>query len=225
MDILFYSGVLSLLIQIMTGIFDVYVLTFKHAQKLQIIRELLKIELYVQLVEGLFYVWLVTNFYAIKNITPARYYDWVITTPSMLFTYCVYLIYLKKNETRENNYNETILEIIQNNTPVLVPIFILNTLMLMFGYLVEMHVLSVAVGVSLGFVPFFIMFYLIYEKYAKHTDIGTQTFWYFSTVWGIYGIAALASYKIKNIAYNFLDLFSKNFFGIFLAAILYRNSL
>jgi hypothetical protein len=224
MNFLFYSGILSLFIQILTGIFDVYVLTFSHDEHYHLIRELLKIELYVQVIEGAFYVWLVTNFYSIKNITPARYYDWIITTPTMLFTYCVYLLHLKRDGIKDKN-TDGVLEIIQKNTPNLVPIFILNTLMLMFGYLVERGVLSVIYGVSLGFIPFFIMFYLIYENYAKFTDIGIQTFWYFSIIWGIYGLAALAPYKIKNIMYNILDLFSKNFFGIFLAAILYVNRL
>lgn len=223
MNILFYSGILSLIVQIITGIFDVYVLTFEHDDYFHLIRELLKIELYVQMIEGAFYVWLVTNFYSIKNITPARYYDWVITTPTMLFTYCVYLLHLKRDGNDKTKDN--IWEIVQQNTPNLVPIFILNTLMLMFGYLVEINYLSLGLGISLGFVPFFTMFYLIYEKYAKYTDIGVWTFWYFSTIWAIYGLAALAPYKIKNIAYNILDLFSKNFFGIFLAIILYMNKL
>lgn len=224
MDFVFFSGILSLFVQIFTGAFDVYVLTFSHDEYYHLIRELLKIELYVQLVEGIFYVWLVTNFYSIKNITPMRYYDWVITTPTMLFTYCVYLLHLKRNGVHDKS-KDSFLDIIEKNTPNLVPIFILNTLMLMFGYFVEMGVLSLNYGVSLGFVPFFMMFYLIYENYAKFTDIGLQTFWYFLIVWGIYGIAALAPYKIKNIMYNILDLFSKNFFGIFLAAILYTNRL
>lgn len=223
MDFLFYSGVLSLFVQICTGIFDLYVLRFKHDDYYHLIRELLKIELYVQMIEGAFYVWLVTNFYSIKNITPARYYDWFITTPTMLFTYCVYLLHLKRDGKDKTKYS--ILEIVQQNTPNLVPILILNSLMLMFGYLVEMGKISLNLGVSLGFVPFFVMFYLIYENYAKYTDIGVSTFWYFSTIWGIYGLAALAPYKIKNITYNILDLFSKNFFGIFLAFILYNNKL
>jgi len=97
--------------------------------------------------------------------------------------------------------------------------------MLLFGYLVEIGTLSTNIGVSLGFIPFFMMFYLIYENYAKFTDIGLTTFYYFSFIWGLYGIAAFTSYRIKNISYNILDLFSKNFFGIFLAFILYQNRL
>ena len=61
---------------------------------------------------------------------------------------------------------------------------------------------------------------LIYENFAKTSDIGVRTFIYFAGVWGLYGLASLMSYTYKNMAYNILDLFSKNFFGIFLAVVL-----
>ena len=221
MNILLLSGIISFILQIFTLIFDSYVLTYEHDSDFHLIRSLLKIELFVQVIEGIFYFWLITNFNEIKNITPHRYYDWLLTTPTMLFTYCVYLLYLKGGTTSK----DTILEIIQYNTTNLVPIFILNTLMLMFGYLVEIGKLPITIGISLGFIPFFFMFYLIYENYAKFTDIGLTTFYYFSFIWSLYGIAAFMRYQIKNIAYNILDLFSKNFFGIFLAIILYKNRL
>jgi hypothetical protein len=235
MDILLSTGIISFIIQVLTGFFDIYVLTFHHDEKYHLVRELLKVELYVQIIEGIFYLWLILNFQNIKNITPHRYYDWVITTPTMLFTYCVYLLHLKKLEETNNKYNseqseqlkkenkESFYEIIQNNTPTLVPIFILNTLMLGFGYLEEMGKIDKLLGISLGFIPFFWMFWIIYDNYAKFTSIGIMTFYYFVFVWGLYGVAAFMSYRVKNIAYNILDLFSKNFFGIFLAAILFMN--
>jgi bacteriorhodopsin len=39
----------------------------------------------------------------------------------------------------------------------------------------------------------------------------------------LYGIVAVLPYKIKNMCYNILDLFSKNFFGIFLSYLLFTN--
>jgi hypothetical protein len=244
MNILLSTGIFSFFIQILTAIFDIYVLTFHHDKEYNIIRELLKLELFVQFIEGIFYFWLITNFYVIQNITVHRYYDWIITTPTMLFSYCVYLLHIKRNskedseekhdiDITQNNQpleqkntvdnDDSLLELIMENSINLLPIFILNTLMLLFGYLTEIGKLSVITGVSLGFIPFFIMFYLIYENYAKFTNIGRMSFFYFSIAWGLYGVAAFASYRIKNIGYNILDLFSKNFFGVFLAVILYMN--
>ena len=231
MDILLSTGILSFIIQVFTGFFDIYVLRFHHDEKYNIVRELLKIELYVQVIEGIFYLWLILNFQNIKNITPHRYYDWVITTPTMLFTYCVYLLHLKrvesenikKTDSNKNDNKQSLYEIIQNNTPTLVSIFILNTMMLGFGYLEEMGQIDKLLGISLGFIPFFWMFWMIYDSYAKFTSIGQITFLYFLFVWALYGLAAFMSYRVKNIAYNILDLFSKNFFGIFLAVVLYVN--
>ena len=80
--------------------------------------------------------------------------------------------------------------------------------------------MNVKLSTFLGFIPFTIMFYIIYEKYSKYTTIGITTFYYFAFIWSLYGVAALMSYEVKNIMYNILDLFSKNFFGLFLAYVL-----
>lgn len=39
----------------------------------------------------------------------------------------------------------------------------------------------------------------------------------------MYGVAALMSYKIKNIMYNILDLFAKNFFGLYLGFVILNS--
>ena len=230
MNLIYRTGVASIIIQIITWFIDLYVLTIKYTGPLLILKNLLWIEFAVQLIEGMFYFWMIRNFATIQNITQYRYYDWVITTPTMLFTYCMYLIYLKSVtpviEPIQNDIDKpekSFLEIVQENTPVLVPIAALNTLMLLFGYLAEIGKISFEWGAVLGFLPFFAFFYLIYENYAKYTTIGQITFVYFIAVWGLYGVASLFSYKYKNITYNVLDLFSKNFFGVFLAVVLLLN--
>jgi len=225
MNPIYKTGVASLVIQVITGIFDIHILSMKFAPEMALIKTLLWIELFVQIIEGIFYVWLVVNFTNIKNITQFRYYDWVITTPTMLFTYSMYLIYLKmKNDTNKQSSDKlepkSFYEIVKENTPVLVPIFILNTLMLLCGYLAEIGKISANMGALLGFIPFFAFFYLIYENYAKYTNTGKYTFYYFSGIWALYGIASMLSYKYKNVIYNILDLFAKNFFGIFLGLVL-----
>jgi hypothetical protein len=92
--------------------------------------------------------------------------------------------------------------------------------MLFFGYIGELGKMNINASTFFGFIPFIIMFYMIYENYAKYTTIGQQTFAYFVTVWGLYGVASLMSYEIKNVMYNILDLFAKNFFALYLAYIL-----
>jgi hypothetical protein len=65
------------------------------------------------------------------------------------------------------------------------------------------------------------MFSIIYNNYAVFSKDGIKTFWYFCGIWSLYGVASVLPYDIKNIMYNILDLFAKNFFGIFLAFILF----
>jgi bacteriorhodopsin len=223
MDALYYSGIVSLIVQFLTGAFDSFVLAQPTDPTQGILKMLLWIELIVQFVEGSFYIWMVFNFNKIKNITPARYYDWVLTTPSMLFTFSIYLLYIKNREEGALE-NLTVLQLVKENSLVLFSILLLNTTMLAFGYLTEMRAFSTTVGTALGFAPFFLMFYLVYENFARHTTLGTKAFWAFSFVWSLYGVAALLQYKVKNIMYNILDLFSKNFFGIFLAVTLLQGA-
>ena len=63
------------------------------------------------------------------------------------------------------------------------------------------------------------------EKYAKYSEQGLILFWYFVSVWSLYGVAALFPYNLKNIFYNILDLFAKNFFGLYLAYIIWHNKI
>jgi bacteriorhodopsin len=152
----------------------------------------------------------------------------------MLTTFSVYLIYLKNKEEFKNTNttdsvrsyeedvnNEDFFTIIKKNAKTITYILILNAIMLTFGLLNEHHILNKYLAVSLGFVPFVALFYLIYENYAKYSEKGITLFKYFSSVWALYGVAALVPYHWKNIFYNILDLFAKNFFGLYLAYVLY----
>jgi hypothetical protein len=203
-----------------------------------VLKQLLILEFVVQIVEGTFYFWLATSFQNIENITPYRYYDWFITTPTMLITFTIYLIYLNdyendnfKDKNTDKNIdkndidkNDDFFKILKNNSTTITYIIILNAIMLSFGLLNEFNILNKYVAVFCGFIPFTILFYLIYENYAKYTQQGTTLFIYFCGIWSIYGIAALMPYHWKNSFYNILDLFAKNFFGLYLAYILWVAS-
>jgi hypothetical protein len=224
----------SLFVQVITGIFDFYVLKLNVVPSMMILKDLLLLELIVQLIEGSFYIWLAYSFVSIENITPHRYYDWFLTTPTMLITFSIYLIYLKNeyeqklntNTTKTiNNDTDTFVQILQKNAYILIPIVLLNALMLIFGYLGEINIIKEKIAVLCGFIPFILCFTLIYEKYAKYSEQGLILFWYFVSVWSLYGVAALFPYNLKNIFYNILDLFAKNFFGLYLAYIIWHNKI
>jgi hypothetical protein len=224
MDLLKFSVFFSLLIQIITGIFDYYVIQLNVPANILILKQLLIMEFIVQIIEGIFYFWLSINISTVSNITPNRYYDWYLTTSTMLVTFCVYLVYLKNKEMNvENNNNTSLLKIVYENLNILIPILFLNFIMLTAGYMSEIKKISTIPGVFFGFIPFLIYFYLIYESFAKFSQSGIKLFTFFFTVWFMYGIAALMSYKIKNIMYNILDIFAKNFFGVYLGIVIINS--
>ena len=95
-NIIHTTGLVSFIIQVITTIIDTVALSIPTQPELNDIKALLWIEYIVNLIEGTFYFWMITNFNNIKNITIVRYYDWVITTPTMLFTYSIYLLIIEK---------------------------------------------------------------------------------------------------------------------------------
>lgn len=220
MHVIHSTGYISLLIQFVTFFIGSYALLVETTPPKKDLQDLLGFETAVNLVEFCFYVWMVYHFKRIDNITKYRYYDWFFTTPVMLFTFSMYLLILSKQEKEEQHDLYTLA---LGEKYVLAAIVLLNACMLSFGYLSEIGVMGTYSSTFLGFIPFTLMFYLIYENYAKHTEIGKAAFVYFVVVWALYGVAALMAYKIKNTFYNVLDVFSKNFFGLFLAyMILFR---
>jgi hypothetical protein len=223
---LFYiTLVISILVQIITGVIEIAAFFVKVPTIYSIIRQLLLIELIVQFLEGIFYFWLVYNFTKVLNVTPKRYIDWVITTPTMLITLIIYLIYLNKKV--ENKTNELdFFTLFKDNSNVIIPVIMLNWLMLLFGYLGEIRTIPVLLGVFLGFIPFLIYYYLIYVNYVTQYQYenGYLLFWYFFFFWSLYGFAAVLPYYVKNSIYNILDLFAKNFFGIFLSYIIFSGN-
>lgn len=219
----FYTTLkLSVVVQIITGIIELITLyfTFKAPPQYYIINHLLYLELTVQIIEGLFYVWLVYNFNKVTNVTPKRYIDWTITTPTMLITLMVYLIFLGYKKNNVDTTNMTLVGILKENLDTVSKIVILNWLMLLFGYMGEVKIISTVIGVIMGFIPFLIYYYMIYYKFAVQSGEGLKIFWYFFFFWSIYGIVALLPYNLKNAIYNILDLFAKNFFGLFLAYVI-----
>jgi hypothetical protein len=234
-SVLLKTVYLSLFVQIITGITDVYVLFTVTGEKL-ILKALLLLEIIVQAIEGSFYLWMASLFSTIKDVTPKRYFDWALSTPLMLFTLCIYLDYLKKEkeetekkedkkkpEDKKQNILTILFDKFNEHKPILIPVFILNWLMLLLGYLGEIGTIDNLFAVILGFIPFIAFYAIIYFNYAQYTNTGTILFWWFVVIWAFYGKAALMSYYWKNISYNILDIFSKNFFGVYLAYLVWNK--
>ena len=140
----------------------------------------------------------------------------------MLITFMFYLKFVSNQE--QNIKSESYLTELKKEWKVVLNVILLDWIMLISGYLGEKNIFSYLTTTLVGFVPFLLMFYIIYNNFAVQSKQSQKIFWYFSGVWAIYGIAAILPYKIKNSLYNILDLFSKNFFGLFLGYVLYNVS-
>jgi bacteriorhodopsin len=208
------SAYTSLFIQFITGIIDLFGLSIEIPSDKILFKDLLKVELSVQTIEFIFYIWMILNLSTIKNITPYRYLDWFITTPTMLVTFIAYL---------DNKPYTNLSHFIFDNIPILFEIISLNILMLVLGFLAELQIIPYTIGILLGFIPFVYYFKRIYDKYINENTSKDKVnlYWFFFIIWTIYGIAALSPYLIKNTMYNILDLFSKNGFGVFLVYVLW----
>jgi bacteriorhodopsin len=223
----------SIVVQVITGIIELLALFVKTAPGMSLIKQLLGLEVAVQAVEGAFYVWLYNNIHTVKNITPKRYADWALTTPTMLVTLIAYLIYLNASTNMNHDRKSlSLLQILRENAVPIAQIVGLNWLMLLFGYLGEVGVIPLVAGVALGFAPFIAYFYIIYDRFIANannpdnpdnTNTSVKIYAYFLVFWSLYGIVAVLPYALKNTIYNVLDLFSKNFFGIFLSYLIVAN--
>ncbi len=221
---LFYiTLIISIIVQVTTGIIEIGAFFVTVPSIYYLIKQLLILELVAQLIEGSFYLWLAYNFTKVLNVTPKRYIDWVITTPTMLITLMLYLIYLNKRVENKTNELE-FFTLLKDNSPIIIPVVFLNWLMLLFGYLAEMKIIPVLLGVFLGFIPFLIYYYMIYVNFVTQNTSGYLLFWYFFFFWSLYGFVAVLPYYIKNSFYNILDLFAKNFFGLFLSYIIFSGN-
>ena len=214
---------LSLFIQIVTTLISLRGFDIQLQEKDYILYDILKLEALVQLVEAVFYIWVI---YALKDLelmTPRRYIDWFITTPTMLFTTIIFMEYVKYEKNGQKQF--TLSEFIEDNKEYIIKIVILNQCMLLFGYLGETGIINKEVSITVGFMFFFYNFYIIYERYAKHTDLGIKLFIFLIIIWSLYGVAAYMNIKVKNLMYNCLDIISKNFYGLYIYYYIYQKSL
>jgi bacteriorhodopsin len=217
---IYISGILSLAIQFIVGFIDVVVINFKISSKDEILKDLLKVEVIVQIIEFLFYVWLIYYFSKVsQNITPYRYIDWAVTTPLMLITLSAFLYH-------DDSTTGRLTDFLANHKGSMIIIVLLNAAMLFFGLIGELGFLSPYISTALGFIPFALNFKYIKETFLpSDKDIFKNAmFYWFVFFWALYGVFAVMDYKIKNTGYNILDIFAKNFFGLFLAYIVWGKS-
>tara|TARA_B110000858_G_scaffold24518_1_gene24954 strand:- start:836 stop:1240 length:405 start_codon:yes stop_codon:yes gene_type:complete len=125
---------------------------------------------------------------------------------------------MKYQELKDKNLDTSfkMIDFLKDNKSNIFKIFIYNGLMLLCGFLGEVGIIDKRIGITLGFIFFYLSFDLIYKEYAKKSILGKKLFTFLLVVWGLYGVAAMTDIKTKNISYNILDIISKNFYGLFI---------
>lgn len=217
-NIIYDTGYISLIIQLITGIIGAIGIFVPLNKKDQILTDIIIMETSVQFIEFLFYIWLVFSIYSRSiNVTVIRYFDWFITTPIMLITTLLYFAYNSNNDEFKNKDNNiTLKSIFKKDYKLILKLFIYNFFMLLFGLLGELGLLNRNIALFFGSVFFLLSFRILYKYYADLNDDNKPLFYFVFIIWLLYGIAYLFNYKYRNVSYNILDIFSKNFYGLYI---------
>lgn len=210
---IYSTALASLYVQVFIGVLCLFGSFIVLEPKDEILYSLLTMETVVQIVELCFYVWLIQHVTSITyDMTYIRYFDWFITTPTMLVSLVVFMIYMT-SETKIN-----FLDVINKNYVTIFLICLFNALMLFVGLLGELKKIPLFTSFLFGMLFLCASFYTMYIKYVEGN---TKNLWLLLVtfiVWSLYGVAFLLPYEKKNIMYNILDIFSKNINGLLLVA-------
>ena len=104
---IYNSALFSLISQIIIGVICLFGFFVTLKPQDEILYSLLTMETVVQMVELCFYIWLIHNINKLNyDMTYIRYLDWFITTPTMLVTLVIFMIYIDTDDQIE--FGETI---------------------------------------------------------------------------------------------------------------------
>lgn len=166
-------------------LFAFAVSTFAFTQVDSTYKPLLFLEMCITGISSFMY-YLFTQRLKTHDISLLRYRGWVLTTPLMLIA----------------------LHVLLQSTISLVYLIGLDWIMLLFGYLGELRILSRITAMIAGFIPFFLLFYALYST-ATFTDFTYGIFWVYFLVWTGYGLCYLFNESTKNTVTNVLDFIAK----------------
>lgn len=187
------------------------------------LKEILGLETFVQSIELVFYLWYRRRLLEKTNdVTRFRYYDWFLTTPMMLFSTASYYGYLYAKDTPSKE-PFSVWTFFQEHKTTFILIFLLNALMLLFGYLQELGLISLLWSSLFGYASLIGSFGLLYKEFVTKVPLQQGLFSFMFAVWSLYGVAALFPSREKNISYNVLDIFAKNFYGLFLSSLIFQK--
>lgn len=171
-------------------------------------RRILYLECIVTLVSCLIYSYFAWQFthdhFTLDQINLLRYIGWFITTPIMLVVLC---FVLASNLSWHR----------QLDTILLYQVVGLDYVMLGCGILGELGIIPAIHAMILGFVPFLILFGLIYKAFIhqqKQVWMNQFVFLVYFILWTGYGLVYLLDPTTKSIITTLLDMTAKGVFAI-----------
>jgi len=208
--------------QLVIGIVGIHGIFIALPEKDNILTDIMILETIVQFIEMMFYIWLV--FYLSRlnfDVTYVRYFDWFLSTPIMLISTTFFMRYLA---SKPLNQTMTIKNIMKTNWVELLKIGVSNVFMLLFGFLAEINIITRTNGFIFGTIAFLYTFYVIYSEFVDNNNTNKILFYTMFTIWALYGVAYMFPYITKNTMYNYLDVLSKNFYGLFIYYFIVQSS-
>lgn len=167
------------------------------------LRTIFALELASQAIEFLWYLITVCRYREITTWT--RYIDWVFSTPIMLISTAMFFNFGR---------GKRVAWVFED--PLLYVMLLFNLMMLGFGFALERKWISKTVGLCLGGFALVGSFASLATFLHWEDGVGIGLFSVMYFVWSLYGVAAALGEVPKNVMYNGLDIFSKNFYGLFL---------
>ena len=215
---------ISLYIQFIVGLFSIKGMTISLPEKDLILKDILILEFVVQIIEFCFYYFVLQKLPQ-DEMAKTRYYDWVLSTPIMLITAFSYLLYEEQLEQNQNGTPIRLSTILKTHAESITQIIISNFAMLSIGYLYETGQVSSKVAFVYGFVFLLNTFNIIYKHAGSKSKKGKFIFSIMFLLWSVYGVAFLLPTGIKNSIFNINDLFSKNFFQVYITIMAYSKKI
>lgn len=202
--IVYRSAQASLLVQVLIGLVTASGFFLPLPDSKRDLQAILALELSSQVVE---FVWYAVSLWRARRIeTWTRYLDWFVSTPVMLLSTSLFF----------HHRRALPLEDVFRSYPLYLCLA-LNWAMLGFGFAMERGWIPLLAGLAGGGMSFVGSFTALSLLLGDDVDeLSWALFLVVYAVWGLYGIAAAFSDTAKNVAYNGLDIVSKNFYGVFL---------
>lgn len=212
----------SIFIQIITFILNIFGLNISVSPEHLLLKEALYLETVVQIIQLAFYTWYKFHIKDTSvNVAKYRYYDWIITTPLMLFTTLCFYVYMLERQTGVKESFSTMTDVLEKRWSPISQIVLWNLLMLIMGFLQETRILPIYIATPIGFLGLFGSFYTMYKHFVEPVE-NKFIFKFMAFLWSLYGGIALLPDIPKNIGFNIIDIFSKNFYGVYLSYFIYR---